>query len=249
MRIMDKKDQHISHRQRMYDRYAQAGIDGFAPHEVLELMLYYAIPRKDVNPLAHDLIDSFGSFAGVLDAHVDDLAQIGGMSSRTAVYLGMYPKIMRLYNTQKAMTKDALSSVAKVAEYLHDLYIGHNKEAFYLLCLDAKCRLIQAVQINTGEVGGINIHPKNIVESAIRYNSSQVIFSHNHPYGQVEPSQEDTLFTRRLAVVMHTIDIPVIDHMIVNELESYSFARDGKMEQINKEVNIRIATKLTEYST
>ncbi len=157
-------------------------------------MLFYAIPRKDVNSLAHDLVDSFGSFAGVLDAHVDDLAQIKGMSKRTAVYLSMYPKVMRLYNTQKAMTKDALNSVSKVSKYLHDLYIGHSKEVFYLLCLDSKCRLIQTVQVNTGEVGGINIHPKSIVESAIRYNSAQVIFSHNHPFGDVEPSGEDILF-------------------------------------------------------
>ena len=240
---------HENHRQRMYQRYQKSGLDGFAPHEVLELMLYYVIPRKDVNPLAHDLIDSFGSFSNVLDAHPDDLAKVAGISERSAVYLNMLPKIMRLYNTQKAQSSRPLDSVAKVAEFAHDLFYGWNKEVFYLLCLDSKCSLTQYVQISVGETGGLHVHPKKVVEAAIRYNSSQVIFAHNHPAGIVTPSDEDITFTRRLAVVMSTIDIPVVDHVIVNDTASYSFAKHGRMQQINKDVNIRIASPITQYKT
>ena len=232
----------------MYQRYQKSGLEGFAPHEVLELMLYYAIPRKDVNPLAHELIDKFGSFSNVLDAHPDDLIKVDGISQRSAVYLNMMPKVMRLYNSQKAQSSAPLDSAGKVIEFLSDLFYGWNKEVFYLLCLDAKCRMTQYVQISVGETGGLHVHPKKVVEAAIRYNSSQVIFAHNHPSGTVTPSEEDILFTRRLAVVMSTIDIPVIDHVILNDTSSYSFARQGEMQQINKDVNIRIASPVTKYS-
>ena len=245
---MDTNTTHLNHRQRMYQRYQKSGLDSFAPHEALELMLYYTIPRKDVNPLAHDLIDSFDSFSNVLDAHPDDLIKVSGVSARCAVYLNMFPKIMRLYNTEKAQSTTPLDSAKKVVEFLSDLFYGWNKEVFYLLCLDSKCRLTQYVQISVGETGGLHVHPKKVVESAIRYNSAQVIFAHNHPSGMVTPSEEDILFTRRLAVVMSTIDIPVIDHVIVNETSSYSFARKGEMQQINKDVNIRIASPIAKYS-
>ncbi len=245
---MDTNSTHINHRQRMYERYQKSGLDSFAPHEALELMLYYVIPRKDVNPLAHDLIETFGSFSNVLDAHPDDLIKVSGVSQRCAVYLNMLPKIMRLYNTQKAQSSLPLDSAGKVIDFLSDLFYGWNKEVFYLLCLDAKCSLTQYVQISIGETGGLHVHPKKVVEAAIRYNSSQVIFAHNHPSGMVQPSEEDILFTRRLAVVMSTIDIPVIDHVILNDTSSYSFARQGEMQQINKDVNIRIASPMTKYS-
>lgn len=245
---MNNQTQHTNHRQRMYERYQKSGIDSFAPHEVLELMLYYVLPRKDVNPLAHELINTFGSFANVLDAHPDDLTKVESISTRTAVYLNMLPKIMRLYNTQKAVSTRDLDSASKVASFLSNLFLGWNKEVFYLLCLDSRCRLIQSVQIAVGEVDGLHIHPKKIVEIAIRYNSSQVIFAHNHPSGMVNPSNDDILFTRRLAVAMATIDIPVIDHVIVNETSAYSFARHGEMKQINNDVNIRIAVPTKAYS-
>ena len=246
---MDINSTHLNHRQRMYERYQKSGLDGFAPHEALELMLYYVIPRKDVNPLAHELIDAFGSFSNVLDAHPDDLTKIDGVSDRCAVYLNMYPNVMRLYNSQKAQSSAPLDSAEKVISFLSELFYGWNKEVFYLLCLDARCRLTQYVQISVGETGGMHVHPKKLVESAIRYNSSQVIFAHNHPSGVVTPSDEDVLFTRRLAVVMATIDIPVIDHVILNDISSYSFAQQGEMQRINKDVNIRIASPVTKYST
>ncbi len=245
---MDINSTHENHRMRMYQRYQKSGLDGFAPHEVLELMLYYVIPRKDVNPLAHELIDKFGSFSNVLDAHPDDLAKVEGVSQRCAVYLNMMPQVMRLYNSTKAQSSAPLDSAGKVIDFLSDLFYGWNKEVFYLLCLDAKCRMTQYVQISVGETGGLHVHPKKVVEAAIRYNSSQVIFAHNHPSGMVTPSDEDILFTRRLAVVMSTIDIPVIDHVILNDTSSYSFARQGEMQQINKDVNIRIASPVTKYS-
>lgn len=245
---MDKLTPHTDHRQRMYQRYQKSGLDSFAPHEVLELMLYYVIPRKDVNPLAHELINTFGSFSNVLDAHPDDLIKVSGISHRSAVYLNMFPKVMRLYNAQKAQSSKPLDSASKVISFLSDLFLGWNKEVFYLLCLDSKCRLTQYVQISIGETGGLHVHPKKIVESAIRYNSAQVIFAHNHPSGMVTPSDEDILFTRRLAVVMSTIDIPVIDHVIIGDTSTYSFARQGEMQQINKDVNIRIASPIKKYS-
>jgi len=245
---MNNNTPHVSHRQRMYDRYLKTDLDSFAPHEALELMLYYAIPRKDVNPIAHELIKTFGSFANVLDAHPIDLVKVSNVSTRCAVYLNMFPKIMRLYNTQKSSSSEPLDSVSKVINFLSDNFYGLNKEVFYLLCLDSNCRLKQFVKIGVGESSELHIHPKAIVETALRYNSSQVIFSHNHPSGVTNPSNEDISFTRKLAVIMTTIDIPVIDHIILSDSSTYSFARQGQMKSIDNYKNIKISSPVTKYT-
>lgn len=238
---------HKNHRQRMYSRYLNSGIESFAPHEILEFLLYYPIARKDVNPIAHDLLAHFGSLSGVLDAHADDLTKVKGMTQRASIFLNMLPNVMRVYMGEKAASGRLLNHSKIVADYAQSLFLGRTREFFFLLCLDSKCRLIQAVQLNEGGVTSMNVIPRNVVEVALRYNSSQVIFSHNHPSGSLEPSQEDYIFTRRLAVAMATIDIPVLDHVIVNEKSAYSFANKGKMDDIKKEVKLRIAVKYDDY--
>lgn len=236
MSTSPSKSPHENHRQRIYDRYLKSGIEAFAPHEVLELLLIFCIPRKDVNPLAHALIQRFGSLSGVMDAHPDDLRTTPGMTPRAAVFMRMLPDIMRIYVQQKAVTGQSLDTEAKVLTYCQSLFWGRTREQFYVLCLDHQYRLIQTLQVGQGSISGIQVQPREVVEIILRYNSAQVILAHNHPSGSTEPSSEDYIFTRQVIQSLDAIEIPVLDHIIIGDDSAYSFSREGRIHKIINEI-------------
>ena len=238
---------HEDHRQRMYNRFLSEGLDGFEPHQTLELLLFFAIPRRDTNELAHRLITHFGSMSAVLDATSEELMQVRGIGQRTAVLLSMLPELLRKYRSEKIVNSKPLDSISKAAEYISTLYIGRTNEIFYLVCLDSKCDIIRALNLGEGTVGQTTVPPRVIVEAAIRSKAAQVIFAHNHPGGHLSPSPEDLIFTRRVMVSLASIDIKVADHIIVNDTGFMSFVREGLMEELRDVVNIRLSNKIIEY--
>lgn len=220
---------HENHRDRLRARFLSEGLDSFEPHEALELLLYYAIPRRDTNELAHMLIDHFGSIAGVFDAHVTELADIDGMGRNSAVLLCMLKPLWRLYRQNNSKHGSALDSSRAACEFAADLFAGRNNEAFYILCLDPGCRLIRPMLLQEGTVDEVSVHPRTVVEAAIRSNASLIIFVHNHPRGQSTPSAGDIAYTRRLSIALSSIGIGLLDHIIVSEEDAYSFAHEGRM--------------------
>jgi DNA repair protein RadC len=238
---------HENHRDRLRERFLSEGLDSFEPHQALEMLLFYCVPRRDTNELAHRLISHFGSLAGVLDAHASELEEVEGMGRNSAVLLTMMKPLWRLYRQESSGHGRLMDSCSAACSYAVDLFSGRVNEAFYILCLDPGCRLIREVLLHEGTVSEVSVHPRTVVETAIRNNASQVIFLHNHPKGLLEPSSNDIAYTRRLTVALSAISIGIVDHIIVCGEDTYSFPREGRMEKILRDAEIRITQDISKY--
>jgi DNA repair protein RadC len=220
---------HKGHRERLRARFLSEGLDGFDDHQVLELLLFQVVPRHDTNPVAHGLMRRFGSFA-VLEADPKDLASVEGIGSRAAVFLSMVPQITRRYFLDKVRhARRTLNTSEAAAEYLIPLMAGRSEEVFYLICLDSQLRVLYPVLISEGTVKDALVHPRHVVEAAIRHKAASVILAHNHPAGTVRPSHHDHAITKRLVQALGAIQIQVVDHVIVAGEQIYSFQREGTL--------------------
>lgn len=218
---------HEGHRERLKNRFLTEGLDGFEQHQILELLLFYVIPRKDTNPLAHQLIARYGSLAGVLEADPKDLASTSGVGSNTAVLLSIIPSLARIYFKDKWGDKPILNSVSKAGEYTVPLFTGRNYETFYVICLDAQCRANYAAMVHEGSINEAPVYPRIIVETALRHQANSVILAHNHPGGSLKPSNADIEVTKRITVALGAISIRVVDHIVVAGDRYFSFADKG----------------------
>jgi DNA repair protein RadC len=221
---------HGGHRERLRERFAREGLDGFAAHQILELLLFHALPRADTNPIAHQLLRRFGGLAAVLEADPRDLETVAGIGRNAALFLTLIPQVTRRYLRDRLEhDRPCLDNAQAVADYLIPLMAGRAEEVFYVLCLDTKCRMVYPALISQGTVKDTFVHPRVVVEEAIRHRAAAVILAHNHPSGNASPSREDHALTRDLVRILRAIDIPVLDHIIVAGGEVHSFARAGQM--------------------
>lgn len=221
-------DIHQGHRERLRTRFLEDGLDGFEDHQVFELLLFYAIPRADTNPIAHKLMRRFGSLSAVLEADPKDIASVEGMGDKAAAFLSLIPQVTRRYFHDRG-NRDAprLTSSEVVSEYLVPLMAGRPEEVFYVLCLDSQCRVLYPALIGEGTVKEAHVHPRHVVEEALRHRAASVILAHNHPGGTAKPSNADHQLTAVLVTALGAIGIPVLDHIIVAGEKAYSFAREG----------------------
>lgn len=206
---------HSGHRQRMRERFLSGGLEGFGDHEVLELILFYAIPRRDVNELAHRLVESFGSFKGVLDADFEDLCKIDGIGENAATLIKIFAESFRKYvlSDEDVYVYD---KIAKVGEYAVKLFIGVSVEKLYALLFDNKMKLLDTVMVAEGVVNTVRVSTRTICEKALKKNASCVILAHNHPNGIPQPSDEDVRYSSFLRDFLANFDITLIDHIIVS---------------------------------
>jgi DNA repair protein RadC len=219
---------HRGHRERLRRRFLAEGLDAFEDHQVLELLLFHVIPRSDTNPISHQLLRRFGSLSAVLEADPRDLATMEGVGEQAAVFLSLIPQVTRRY-FQDRVSRDRprLTTSEAVADYLVPLMAGRPEEVFYVLCLDTQCRLLYPALIGEGTVKEAHVHPRHVVEEAIRHRAASVILAHNHPGGTAHPSNQDHQLTRHLVQALGALDIPVLDHIIVAGQQTYSFTREG----------------------
>lgn len=225
---MDKnpKNPHQGHRQRLKARVISEGIDSFEDHQILELLLFYAIPMKDTNALAHRLIGHYGSLAGVFDANPRDLSALVGVTENTALLLSLIPALARRYQQGKLVPKAVLGSTTAAGEYAVSLFTGRLNEVFYVICLDSQNKVNQATLLHEGTINEAPVYPRLIVETALRHQAASIILAHNHPGGSQRPSQADLDVTRRIRQATEAIAIPVVDHIIVAGDGYYSFAEN-----------------------
>lgn len=207
---------HAGHRQRFRDRFKNNGLDSFNDHEVLELLLYHCIPRQDTNAIAHRLIDYFGSFANVLEAPSSELVNVLGIGEGAAAYLNLLMETIRRYNIRniERCEDTILDSIQKCSNYLKPLYDGRQYETVYMLCLDAKCKLLSCKKLGEGGINSAAIPIRKIVESAMNLNATSVVIAHNHPSGIAVPSDEDVATTKRLAIALEAVEILLADHLV-----------------------------------
>ncbi len=206
---------HEGHRERLRKRYLKEGIDAFEPHQILELILFYAIPRKDTNEIAHRLLQKFGSFSRVVDAHPKDLMQVQDIGEHAACLLSLFAAGSRVYLQDKTQKKILLNTKEDIFSYVQSLYHGRQYELFYLISLDAQNRVLHAEVITEGTIDEIAVYPRLVVEAALRQKAYSVILAHNHPGGSVMPSKMDIETTHHIIQALRTIDISLKDHIIV----------------------------------
>lgn len=218
---------HEGHRQRMKQRLREEGMDSFSQIQALELMLYYCIPRRDTNPIAHALLDHFGSFAQVLEAPVEELQKVEGIGEGTALYLHMIHEAGRYYQVSRGKQVTILRTLDQCGEYLVPYFHGRTLETVFLLCLDAKCKVLCCRQLGEGGINSTGISMRKLVETALGAGASAVILAHNHPSGLAIPSEEDIAATRRAAAALEAVEIQLADHVIVADDDYVSLRQSG----------------------
>ncbi len=215
---------HQNHRARVRETFRRAGVDGMPDHNVLELLLFYSIPRKDTNELAHRLIDTFGSLNRVFNASYEQLMQVDGMGESSALLISMVPAICRRYAEGGEAKKINLSEPDDVSAYILKKYYGVKHEIFFMLCLDGTGNLINCCKLGEGTAGNVLIDKRSVLETALRNNADKVIFVHNHPNGIAAPSKNDIEMTGELKALLSGVDIRLADHIIVAGNEALSLA-------------------------
>ena len=218
---------HTGHRQRLKERFRKEGLDHFEEHQVLELLLFYCIPRIDTNPLAHSLLDRFGTLAQVLEAPVEELEKVPGIGTNAATFLSLTTAVGRYYLVNRSMQTVFLQTIEKCGAYLQPYFYGRRNETVYMLCLDAKCKVLCCKEVGEGSVNSAGISTRKIVETALGVNATTVVLAHNHPSGVAIPSGEDIQTTQRIAMALQCVDIQLADHIIVADEDYISMAQSG----------------------
>lgn len=218
---------HDGHRARLKERFRQEGLDNFSDIQVLELLLFYAIPRQDTNPIAHALLEHFGTLSQVLEAPAEELEKVSGIGSNAATLLNLTTAVGRYYLVNRSTQNVILNTIEKCGEYLVPFFFGRRNETVFLLCLDAKCKVLCCKEVGEGSVNSANVPIRRIVELALGANATTVILAHNHPSGLALPSGDDIQATRRAASALSTVDIHLADHIVVADDDFVSMVQSG----------------------
>lgn len=219
---------HAGHRQRLKERFLQEGLDHFSQINALELLLFYCVPRRDTNPLAHKLLAHFGKLYNVLEASYEELLKVEGVNENIATYLTLVHAAGRYYVKNRTQENVILTTIDQCGDYLMPYFHGLQNETVFLLCLDAKCKVLACKKVGEGSVNSASISIRKIVETALNCNAVSVVLAHNHPSGLAIPSVEDIQTTRRLGRALNSVEIVLADHIVVAEDEFVSIVQSGK---------------------
>ena len=221
------------HRKRLRERFLKSGLAGFHDHEILELLLTYAIPQKDVKPTAKELLRKFGNnLASVLDAPIDALQrEVNGIGEYTAILINFVPRLFDAYQASRWAPRETFGSTQSAVSYLRAQLGTLRNEVFCVLALDSQNNLIAAEQVQRGSVNRTAVFPRLVAEASLKHRATAVILAHNHPGGSPTPSAADRQLTKRLKNMLADLDIVVHDHIIVaGGNQYYSFAENGVLE-------------------
>jgi DNA repair protein RadC len=218
---------YLDHRKRLKERYERAGLGGLQDYEILELLLFYAIPQGDVKPRAKELLKRFGSLKGVLDADPKALREISGIGSHSSLFFRIIRDVRTLYFRQGAEVKEQISSTRELIDYCLSSMGGLKDEHFAVIYLNARNRIIKVETIQEGIVNQAVVYPRKVLEMALEHKASAIILVHNHPSGHVRPSDADIRLTRVLQDAARVMDIALHDHLIVGENRFFSFREEG----------------------
>lgn len=213
-----KKSEHSGHRERLRRRFIDNGLDGFEEHQALELYLFYAIPRRDTNPLAHRLLERYRNIGGVCDAPIDELERDFGLSESAATLLKLLPEMSRLYNESK-LSDTNLIDPETVGDMIARRFIGRTSEAVALLLGSAKGKILYFDIVAKGSVSSSDFPLRRIVDLAIRHNARTAYIAHNHPSGSLLPSRADIDVTKLLDSTLSSVGVHLLDHFIVADNE------------------------------
>jgi len=217
------KPHYLGHRHRLKDKFKTAGLNGWLDHEILEFVLSYSISRKDTKETAKELLTRFKSFSGVLDADIEALRTIKGITEHSALLLKLFKDVSCHYIKNDVTRNDVISSPGLAVNYLTALLKGSKDEEFFALFLDSANRMIAGEKLNTGTVNKSAVYPRKVAERALFHKAVGVIISHNHPGGSLKASEDDKRSTAAIKDSLSAIETELLDHIIICGAEYFSF--------------------------
>lgn len=226
---MEKAD-HSGHRDRLRTKYLQNGIESLAPHEVIELLLFNAVPYRNTNDIAKRLLDRFGSLSAVLDTPIETLIE-AGLTRNQAAFIKLIPDVTRLYMQDRYRDDDRIIDLAELPERIKRIYIGRMRvEHLWILLVDIKMKEVYSGILSKGSFGSSEVSVRRIMTLALNYGAAGVILAHNHPSGLALPSREDFRATERIRDSLHTIGVELLDHYIVADDDCVSLRESGLLD-------------------
>jgi DNA repair protein RadC len=223
---------YVNHRKRLRERFRKSGADGMHDYELLELLLTFSIPRRDVKPVAKKLISEFGGLSGVLDADQKKLEELSGVGSMSAALIRLVKELYNTYLAENMKRGDVLSSPETVLKFVRVRLSGMTNEAFMVIYMNVKNEVIDYSILHEGTIDNVAVYPRRIIETALSRHASGVILVHNHPSGNPMPSREDKILTREIADAAGTLDIRVLDHIIVGKDGYFSFMENDLISAV-----------------
>lgn len=220
-----KTNIHKGHRDKVKKRYYESGMNGMPDHNILELLLFFGIPQKDTNPIAHELINKFGSFSGVLEAKMSDLQSVKGMTESAACLLTMILPVYKRYVNDLHKKKRKFETTKEIADYLRPLYLDTQNERIYVLCFDKDERLIACRAATEGTRGHTSFDCNTLASIILEVKAKKVILSHNHPNGTLSPSEDDIAVTETAREFLSYLGVQLLDHIIITDKSYFSMAK------------------------
>ncbi|MBE5738803.1 MAG: DNA repair protein RadC [Clostridiales bacterium] len=227
---------HYGHRSRLRERVAQEGLEHFHDYQVLEYVLSFVIPYKDTNDLAHELIDKFGSLAGVFEADAKELMTVKGMGEVSATFISDFLKIYNRYERCKLAKRTQLISPQDTYDYFRGLFTGKLVEELYIVALSPKSKILKVQRISSGSNTEAKVTIRDITDLMSSLKVANIIVAHNHPDGDVKPSEEDNKFTKALVTTLSINGCHLIDHIIMSNKKFYSYRQSGLIDKYKGEI-------------
>ena len=221
--------EHEGHRARMLEKLRKNGGEAFDDEQMLEMLLYLTNARGDTKPLARELIGRFGSFSRVLDAPVQDLVRVDGVGQKTATSLRLIHEAFRTYFRDRCDVGILMDTADKYGAFLVCRMFGIPEEVTGLVCLDSKFKFLSYTQIGSGTPLGTDVSNRRIMEAVVRSGAALAVIAHSHPSGFLFPSREDIDSTKLMCALLESIDVKLLDHVIVAENEYMSMFQWGYM--------------------
>lgn len=225
-----QESQHYhGHRRRLRERFAKGGFEGFAEHEAVELLLTLAIPRSDVKEPAKELLKRFGNLRAILDASPDELRSVKGIGSVAPVALKIVRSAATLYLQQVSEEGEVLIETEQFRDFWRMRLSGQQNEVFDVAYLDSGLRLMRSgvERMTEGTVDRAAVYPRRVIEGALKHGASAIMLAHNHPNGNVAPSEQDKVLTRAIVLAAQPLSLQIADHVIISHDEVFSFREAG----------------------
>lgn len=234
--MKEQENLHLGHRERLLAKF-MLNPDAFNDHEILELLLFYAVPRTDTNPLAHRLLKLFGNLDGVMNAEKEQLLAIHGVGEKTCAYLlALGQALKRIKNQSRKKVK--LSSIFDTKEWLFNYYRDKEKENFIMIMLDGKYNLIAYSEFTDKNKHSVSAEIPEVVCAINVHKPKNIIISHNHPYGEVSPSTMDDFTTKKINIICELNDIVLLDHVIISKNKAYSYRETHRLDEIKEKATL-----------
>ncbi|MBR6502518.1 MAG: hypothetical protein IKT42_03675 [Clostridia bacterium] len=217
---------HEGHRERIRQEFLQHGFgENTPPHKILEILLFYCVQRADTNPIAHELINKYGSVAAVLDTPVEELAAFKGLSERAAVLLKLIMPIAKRYIYDKQEKKPTFSGLDSIGKYALGRFLGETREKAYVMCLDTRGSMLDFALLGEGSLDSVGLSNRELVKKALDCNATAAVICHNHPNGLALPSESDVSLTKQAAMALSGVGVQLIDHIIIADTDFVSMAQ------------------------